>query len=120
MRKRAKLLANFLGSTKELMSEYVDLAEITDSELNQIKYTVMERGDRKTEARRLAAKGLSTREIATLIGWKKSTIANDLKLSKNGQEMSRNGQPSKPSITGGRKKKRAEKFPDPFEMSHRL
>ena len=61
MRKQAKLLANFLGATKELTNEYADLAEITDNELNQIAFTVVQRSERKTTAKMLAAKGLSTR-----------------------------------------------------------
>jgi hypothetical protein len=60
MRKSAKLLANFLGATKELTSEYIDLAEITDNELNQIAFTVTQREDRKATARMLAAKGVPT------------------------------------------------------------
>jgi N6-adenosine-specific RNA methylase IME4 len=82
MRKQAKLLANFLGATKELTSEYVDLAEITDDEQNQIAHTVMNRPDRKTTAKLLAAKGLSTREIAEITGWSKSAIAADLAVQK--------------------------------------
>lgn len=82
MRKQAKLLANFLGATKELTSEYVDLAEITESELNQISFTVMKRDDRKVTAKMLAAKGLSTREIAAITGWNYATISRDLAKSK--------------------------------------
>jgi N6-adenosine-specific RNA methylase IME4 len=81
MRKQAKLLANFLGATKELTSEYAELAEITESELNQISFTVMKRDDRKTTAKMLSAKGLSTREIAEVTGWSHVTIANDLKAA---------------------------------------
>jgi N6-adenosine-specific RNA methylase IME4 len=91
MRKQAKLLANFLGATKELTSEYADLAEITESELNQIAFTVMKREDRKTTAKMLAAKGLSTREIAQITGWSQSTIVADLgeqKRSKSDQSRS--------------------------------
>ena len=34
MRRPVKVLANFLGATKELTNEFVDLAEITADELN--------------------------------------------------------------------------------------
>lgn len=78
MRKQAKLLANFLGATKELTSEYADLAQITESELNQISFTVMKREDRKTTAKMLSAKGLSTRQIAEVTGWNYATISRDL------------------------------------------
>jgi hypothetical protein len=93
MRKQAKLLANFLGATKELTSEYAELAEITENELNQISFTVVKRDDRKATAKALAAKGLSTREIADITGWGHSVIANDLRSSKSGQESSKSGQP---------------------------
>lgn len=79
MRKHAKLLANFLGATKELTSEFVELADITEDELNQIAFTVMQRDDRKATAKLLASKGMSTREIARITGWDHSTIANDLR-----------------------------------------
>ena len=78
MRKQAKVLANFLGATKELTSGYVELAGITDNELNQIAFTVMQRADRKETARLLAAKGLPTRKIAELTGWSHQTIMRDL------------------------------------------
>ena len=78
MRKQAKVLANFLGATKELTSEYVELAGITDNELNQIAFTVMQRDDRKETAKMLAAKGLSTRKIAEITGWSHQTIMRDL------------------------------------------
>jgi N6-adenosine-specific RNA methylase IME4 len=82
MRKSAKLLANFLGATKELTSEYVSLADITEDEQNQIAHTVMSRPDRRATAKMLAAKGLSTRQIADVTGWDHSTIANDLRAMK--------------------------------------
>jgi N6-adenosine-specific RNA methylase IME4 len=106
MRKQAKLLANFLGATKELTSEYVGLAEITDNELNQIAFTVMQRDDRKTTARLLAGKGLSTREIAKITGWHFTTIAEDLKAVGNPTKSVGNPTP-RPSTTGGREGARA-------------
>lgn len=107
MRKSAKVLANFLGATKELTSEYIDRAEITDDELNQIAFTVMQRDDRKTVARQLSAKGLSTREIAKITGWSQRTIVNDLEASKIAQKVSNSAQ-ARPALTGGRKGSRAE------------
>lgn len=83
MRKHAKVLANFLGATKELTSEFVDLAEITEDELNQISFTVVKREDRKATAKMLAAKGLSTRQIAGITGWSHETIASDLRPVSN-------------------------------------
>jgi N6-adenosine-specific RNA methylase IME4 len=79
MRKHVKVLANFLGAAKELTSEYADLAEVTDDELNQIAFTVMKRDDRKATAKMLSAKGLTTREIAQITGWDYTTISRDLK-----------------------------------------
>src|SRR5262252_2890357 len=108
MRKAAKLLANFFGATKELTSEFVDLAEITDDELNQISFTVMQREDRKTVARQLAAKGFSTREIAKITGWSHVTIASDLKPLKTEQKVLDFEQQSHPSTTGGREEQREE------------
>ncbi|HEV8466064.1 MAG TPA: MT-A70 family methyltransferase [Pseudolabrys sp.] len=106
MRKHAKLLANFLGATKELTSEYVDLAEITDDELQQIAFTVVKREDRKATAKMLAAKGLSTRDIAKITGWGHETIARDLRGSNEPKTVS-NETASKPSATGGRAANRA-------------
>ena len=40
MRKQAKLLANFLGATKEFTSEYAELAGLTDRELKQIAHEI--------------------------------------------------------------------------------
>jgi hypothetical protein len=42
----------------------------------------MARPERKETARLLAAKGMSTREIAELTGWSFSTIASDLRVQK--------------------------------------
>jgi N6-adenosine-specific RNA methylase IME4 len=53
----------------------------------------MKRDDRKTTAKMLAAKGLSTREIAALTGWTKSTIDRDLTVP-NGTKTVPNGTPS--------------------------
>jgi hypothetical protein len=55
-------------AAKELTGEYVDLAEITDDEQNQIRMSPTTRPDRKATAKLLAAKGLSTREIAEHTG----------------------------------------------------
>ena len=79
MRKQAKLLANFLGATKELTSEYIDIAGITPNELDQMRMGLLARERRKDVVKMLAANGLSTREIADLTGWGHSTIANDLR-----------------------------------------
>jgi N6-adenosine-specific RNA methylase IME4 len=98
MRKQAKLLANFLGATKELTNEYADLAEITDNELNQIAFTVVQRSERKTTAKMLAAKGLSTREIAQITGWNQSTIVRDLGDAKTSQSDA-NASPSRTART---------------------
>jgi hypothetical protein len=104
MKKRAKLLANFLGATKELTNEYVELAEITDSELNEISFTVVQRGNRKATAKMLAAKGLSTREIAEITGWSYKTIERDLRT--NVPQIGTNVPPSKPSTTDRAAKER--------------
>jgi N6-adenosine-specific RNA methylase IME4 len=105
MKKHAKLLANFLGATKELTSEYVDLAGITEDELNQIAFTVMQRDDRKATAKLLYSKGLSTRQIADLTGWSFNTIARDLRVSDDTKTVS--DDTTSPSTTGGRKGSRA-------------
>ena len=104
MRKVAKLLGNFLGATKEITQEYVNLAGITDGELNQIAFTVMQREDRKTTARLLAGKGFSTREIAKITGWNHATIARDLAVA-NATKAVANATP-RPSTTGGREEAR--------------
>jgi hypothetical protein len=105
MKKSAKLLANFLGATKDLTADYVGLAGITDNELNEIAFTVMKRDDRKTTAKMLATKGLSTRDIAQITGWDHATIARDLSVAKatkavaNATKPVKNGPPS-PMPTG--------------------
>lgn len=79
MRKQVSLLANFLGAAKDLTVEYAELAGITDDEQSQIKLSLAARPDRKAAVQLLAAKGLSSRKIAAIIGWDHSTIANDMK-----------------------------------------
>jgi N6-adenosine-specific RNA methylase IME4 len=82
MRRQAKLLANFLGATKELTSEYAELAGITPNELDQIGHAVKKirrPEDRKALAKMLAAKGLTTRPIAEILGVDQTTIAKDLR-----------------------------------------
>lgn len=78
MRHHLKVLANFLGATKQLTGQYVDLAGITEDELDQIRIGLLARDRRKDVVEKLATKGLSTREIAGLTGWSHQTIANDL------------------------------------------
>ena len=78
MRKAVKVLANFLGAAKELTSEYVDLAEITDDEQNQIRMSLTSRPDRKQAVKLLASKGLKTSVIAEQTGWPERTIRRDL------------------------------------------
>jgi transposase len=65
----------------------------------------MKRDDRKTTAKMLAAKGLSTREIAALTGWDYTTISRDLKSVANATKSVAN---ATPSTTGGRTRKREE------------
>jgi N6-adenosine-specific RNA methylase IME4 len=115
MRKSVKLLANFLGATKELTQEYVDLAEITDDEQNQIAHEVRKRvvrADLPTVVRHLYNKGLSQREIAVHTGWTHGTIGGIIRklekvdnLSKKVDNLSKGS--SRPSKTGGRKESRA-------------
>src|SRR5262245_46058490 len=88
MRRQVKLLANFLGATKELTGEYAELAGVTEDELNQIQLTVASRPDRKETARLLHAKGFSTRQIAELTGWSFNTIARDLRVSNDTETVS--------------------------------
>lgn len=78
MRRDVKLFANFLGASKEMTARYGELIDITEDELNLIRLTLMDRPDRKTTAKMLSAKGLSTREIAAITGWSFKTIARDL------------------------------------------
>ena len=99
MRRPVKVLANFLGAAKELMGEYVDLAKITDDELNQIQHSVVSRTDRKPTVKMLSDKGLSTRQIADITGWSHQTIMRD--LGPNGPK----GGPNGPATTGGDAKK---------------
>jgi N6-adenosine-specific RNA methylase IME4 len=105
VRRPVKVLANFLGAAKELMGEYVDLAEITDAELNQIKHTVISRQDRKPTVKMLAAKGLSTRQIAEVTGWEVRTIQRDLEASKAATNVATNVASSRPAATGSAKTK---------------
>jgi N6-adenosine-specific RNA methylase IME4 len=74
MRRQAKLLANFLGAAKELTSEYVGLAEITDDEQNQIRLGLVARPELKDTVRRLVARGHTLHEIAEDTGWSIATI----------------------------------------------
>src|SRR5262252_9697461 len=107
MRKSAKLLANFLGATKELTSEYVDLAEITDVELNQIENMMVKRVRREERpriARAMHDAGCSTREIAERTGWDHSTIAKDLIVEKSTKAVEKS---TRHSLTGGRNALRA-------------
>ena len=91
MRRPVKVLANFLGAAKELMGEYVELAKITDDELNQIQHTVVSRTDRKPTVQMLSGKGLSTRQIAEITGWSHQTIMRDLGPGPNGPKGGANG-----------------------------
>jgi IS30 family transposase len=77
MRKQVSLLAEFLGAAKDLTNEYADLAEITDDEKNQIGQTILARSDRKATAQLLKAKGLTTRQIASVTGWSHVTISRE-------------------------------------------
>jgi len=108
MRKHVKVLANFLGAAKELSTEYVELAGITEDELNQMRLGLMSRPDRKTTAKRLAASGHSTREIAEITGWSYKTIQRDLEQT-NVPKVGTDVQP-KPSKTGSKatKQRRAD------------
>jgi N6-adenosine-specific RNA methylase IME4 len=104
MRKHVKVLANFLGAAKELTGEYVDLAEITENEQNQIRLSLTSRPDRKETAKLMAAKGMSTREIAKITGWHFTTIAEDLRVGKPTKSV---GNPTPPSTTRADKDERA-------------
>ena len=108
MRRQAKLLANFLGATKELTSEYADLAEITDTELNQIACAVVSRvtrEDRLRVFRALKDQGFSHREIADKTGWDHTTVSKELAVEKSPKGVEKS---PRQSGTGGRKKSRAE------------
>jgi hypothetical protein len=63
-----------LGATKELTSEYVDLAEITEDEQKQIAHTVMNRPDRDSTIKMLVKKGVPHREIVEVTGWSLVTV----------------------------------------------
>src|SRR5262245_31427269 len=110
MRKRAKLLANFLGATKELTGEYVELAEITERELGQIQHAItsrVARADLPRVARWLKEEQRkTTREIAETTGWSVGSVAAALKPFKSEQESFKSEQP-RPSKTGGREAARA-------------
>ncbi len=67
VRKHVKVLANFLGAAKELTGEYVDLAEITDDEQNQIRMSLASRPDRKITAKLTASFSLSGRSSRTTL-----------------------------------------------------
>lgn len=101
MRKHVKILANFLGAAKELSNEYVELAGITENELNQIRHTVISRSDRKPTVKMLAAKGLSTRQIAEITGWDHSTIANDIRSIRGVEKSTKTVEKSTASSTTG-------------------
>jgi hypothetical protein len=54
MRKYVKHLANFLGATKELTSDIVELAEITEDELDQMRLGLLSRERRKPTVKLLS------------------------------------------------------------------
>jgi protein gp37 len=113
MRRAVKVLANFLGATKELTGQYAELAKITDDEQNQIRLSLTSRPDRKTSALLLAAKGLSTRQIADLTGWNHATIARDLQPVANATKSVADATPSPEAATNRpltQKRKRKEYF----------
>lgn|SRR5262245_35726865 len=101
MRRPVKVLANFLGAAKELTGVYAELAEISEDEMNQIRHTVISRTDRKPTVKMLAAKGLSTRQIADITGWDQSTITRDLQKARdaNASKSDANASPE-PAATG--------------------
>lgn len=108
MRRPVKILANFLGATKELMSQYAELADITEDELGQIQYGLIARAERKPTVKMLANKGLSTRQIAEITGWNFNTVARDLRVSNDTKTVSNDT--ATPSATGSAatKQRRAE------------
>lgn len=83
MRRDAKIYGNWLGSSEAMARRYEELAEITDNEKNQIRLSLTSRPDRKETAKRLAALGMPTREIAQRTGWSHETIAADLRTVRN-------------------------------------
>ena len=99
MRKQAKLLANFLGATKEFTSEYAELAGLTDRELKQIAHEISSRANRPAIARALSAKGYSTRDIAGITGWDYTTISRDLKRVADATKSVANATPAAKSKT---------------------
>ena len=105
MRRHAKSLSNFFGATKQLTSDFIELAGITADELNQMRQGLMDRPDRKATAKLLAAQGLSTRQIAEITGWSKSAIAEDLAVQNRTENLQ-----NRTSFTGSpeTKAKRAE------------
>jgi N6-adenosine-specific RNA methylase IME4 len=88
MRKQAKLLANFLGATRELTNEYVDLAEITENEQQQIAFAVLKRADLEIVAKQMSEKGFKSREIADYSGWSHATVSRVLAKLKPGKAVS--------------------------------
>jgi N6-adenosine-specific RNA methylase IME4 len=112
MRRQAKLLANFLGATKELTGEYAELAGISPSELDQIGHAVKKirsPADRKALAKMLATKGLTTRPIAEILGVDHSTIVRDLEKTRgaNAPESGANA-PEEATARGAKAKRAAE------------
>lgn len=103
MRRSVKVLANFLGAAKELTGEYVQLAEITEDELDQLRRGILDRERRKPTVKMLAAKGLSTREIAGLTGWSHNTIAKELRVTNVTKSVTK--ETAKPAATGSVKTK---------------
>lgn len=80
MRRHVRVLANFLTATKDLTTDYARKAGLREDELDQLREIpfFMCRRDRKTTAKLLSAKGMSTREIARITGWSHMAIARDL------------------------------------------
>lgn len=91
MRRPLKLVSNYLGAAKELLSDYCDRAEITEDELNQIRLALTTRPDRKETVKRLVAKGVPLQEISEVTGWSLGTIKRDsaaLKVSNETEKVS--------------------------------
>jgi len=85
-----------------LISEYADLAEITDDEQNQIRLSLTSRPDRKAAVKLLSAKGLSTREIAEQTGWSPMTISRELQAFEVYQMIQKVYQMVRPSLSARR------------------